>query len=78
MTDCGRRKVRMGKSILVIDTPECCDKCPLFSSAYTDMTCRGNGKGIDYPYPDDKVQEWCPLIEILKSDSIIVEELRQD
>ena len=42
------------------------------------MTCRGNGKGIDYPYPDDKVQEWCPLIEILKSDSIIVEELRQD
>ena len=51
----------MSKSILVMDTPECCDKCPLFSNVYTDMTCRGNGRTIDYPFPDDKIQNWCPL-----------------
>ena len=54
----------MSKAILIIDKPESCHKCPLFSSPYSDMTCRGNGKTIDYPYPDDKVQEWCPLKEI--------------
>ena len=51
----------MGKSILVIDTPECCAKCRMFSDVYTDMTCRGNGRTIDYPYPDNKIQDWCPL-----------------
>lgn len=51
----------MGKSILVMDTPECCAKCRMFSDVYTDMTCRGNGRTIDYPYPDNKIQDWCPL-----------------
>lgn len=34
----------MSKLILTIDTPDSCHKCPLFSDAYTDMTCRGNGQ----------------------------------
>lgn len=51
----------MEKSILVIDTPESCAKCRMFSDVYTDMTCRGNGRTIDYPYPDNKIQDWCPL-----------------
>ena len=51
----------MSKAILVMDMPESCDKCPLFSGFYTDMTCRANGYGIDYPYPDKDRQDWCPL-----------------
>lgn len=59
----------MSKSILTIDTPDSCHKCPLFSDAYTDMTCRGNGRCIDYPYPRDKVQDWCPLKEMEHEDA---------
>lgn len=51
----------MNKAILVIDMPESCDKCPLFHSFYTDMTCGANNCGIDYPYPKDFRQDWCPL-----------------
>lgn len=51
----------MGKSILVIDTPKSCSKCPIFQNIYNDMVCLGNHKTIDYPYPDNKVQDWCPL-----------------
>ena len=51
----------MSKSILVIDTPQNCSKCPLFFDAYTDMVCNANNRTIDYPYPDNKVQDWCPL-----------------
>ena len=50
------------KAILVMEMPKSCDKCPLFSGHYSDMACRGNGGTIDYPYPDDKVQDWCPLV----------------
>ena len=53
----------MSKAILVIDMPNSCDKCPLFNSYYSDMTCRANGNGINYPYPKEKRQEWCPLKE---------------
>ena len=49
------------KAILVMDMPSSCDKCPLFGSHYSDMTCRLNGYGIDYPYPENFRQEWCPL-----------------
>jgi hypothetical protein len=49
------------KAILVLEMPSSCDKCPLFGSHYSDMTCRGNGYGIDYPYPENFRQEWCPL-----------------
>ena len=49
------------KAILVIDMPSSCDECPLFCSHYSDMTCRASGYGIDYPYPENFRQEWCPL-----------------
>lgn len=45
----------MSKSILVIDTPNNCNECPMFSSIYADMTCRGNRRTIDYPFPDNKI-----------------------
>lgn len=51
----------MNKAILVIDMPESCDKCPLFHGFYTDMTCGANNYGINYPYPKDFRQDWCPL-----------------
>ena len=51
----------MNKAILVIDIPESCDKCPLFHGFYTDMTCGANNYGINYPYPKDFRQDWCPL-----------------
>lgn len=51
----------MNKAILVIDMPESCEKCPLFHGFYTDMTCGANNYGIDYPYPKDFRQDWCPL-----------------
>lgn len=54
----------MSKSILAIDTPESCAKCPLFSNVYTDMTCRVNRRTIDYPFPDNRVSDWCPLKKI--------------
>lgn len=50
------------KAILVLnDMPSSCDKCPLFGSHYSDMTCRGNGRSINYPYPKEVRQDWCPL-----------------
>ena len=51
----------MDKAILVIDMPKSCDKCPLFHGFYTDMTCGANNYGINYPYPKDFRQDWCPL-----------------
>ena len=50
------------KAILVLEMPSSCDKCPLFGSHYSDMTCRANGRGINYPYPKEVRQDWCPLI----------------
>jgi hypothetical protein len=52
----------MRKAILVIDMPESCSKCPLFNGYYADMSCGGlNNRGINYPYPEDFKQDWCPL-----------------
>lgn len=51
----------MNKAILIIDMPSCCDECPLFHGFYTDMTCGANNYGINYPYPKDFRQDWCPL-----------------
>lgn len=51
----------MSKSILVIDTPECCGKCPCFLEVATDC-CGVNGKDIDsHGKPD-----WCPLRDLPK------------
>ena len=54
----------MNKAILVIDMPDSCDKCPLFHGFYTDMTCGANHYGINYPYPKDFRQDWCPLKQL--------------
>lgn len=55
----------MSKAILVIDMPNSCDKCPLFCGHYSDIYCKGlNNRGINYPYPKDFRQEWCPLQEL--------------
>ena len=56
----------MSKSILVVDKQKCCSKCPLFFNVYTDMICKDNGRTIDYPFPDYKVQDWCPLKDVPK------------
>lgn len=55
----------MSKSVLVIDTPKSCAECPLFFDHYSDMNCRGtkNYRTINYPYPKDFRQDWCPLKE---------------
>lgn len=49
----------MSKSILVIDTPECCGKCPCFLEVATDC-CGVNGKDIDSSGKPD----WCPLQDV--------------
>lgn len=55
----------MNKAILVIDMPNSCDKCPLFGNHYSDLCCKAlNNRGINYPYPKDFKQDWCPLREI--------------
>lgn len=46
----------MSKSILVIDTPESCGKCPCFLEVATDC-CGVNGKDID----SHRKPDWCPL-----------------
>ena len=52
----------MSKAILVIDMPDSCSECPFFLDYYRDMCCRANrNQGIDYPYPKDFRQKWCPL-----------------
>ena len=51
----------MSKAIVILDMRESCAKCQLFSGIYNDMTCRANLRSIDYPYPDQKRQDWCPL-----------------
>lgn len=49
----------MSKSILVIDTPENCGKCPCFLEVSTDC-CGVNRKDIDgHSKPD-----WCPLRDL--------------
>lgn len=52
----------MSKAILILDMPDNCEECPLFHNHYSDMCCGGlNNRTIDYPYPKDFRQEWCPL-----------------
>ena len=66
------------KAILVIEMPSSCDKCPLFGSHYSDMTCRGNGRGINYPYPKEVRQDWCPLKPMPKKKPTIGKESEND
>ena len=54
----------MSKAVLVMDMPSSCDECPLFGSHYSDMTCKANGRSINYTYPKDERQDYCPLREL--------------
>lgn len=56
----------MSKAIVILDKmPESCDQCPLFNRFYSDMSCGAmQNRGINYPYPDDHRQSWCPLKEV--------------
>lgn len=58
------------KAVLVIDMPDSCSKCPLFGDYYADMCCKGmNNKGINYPYPENFRQDWCPLKPLPEEDN---------
>jgi hypothetical protein len=67
----------MSKAILILDKmPGSCDACPLFKGYYADMSCSGlNNRGIDYPYPKEHRQTWCPLKEVDEKDINKAEEL---
>ena len=55
----------MSKAVLVMDMPSSCDKCPCFCGHYSDMCCMAlNNRTINYPYPKDFRQRWCPLKEL--------------
>ena len=66
----------MSKAILVMNMPDSCDSCPLFGNHYSDLCCRAlNNRGINYPYPKDFRQEWCPLRKVAeKKERDIVKE----
>lgn len=55
----------MSKSILVIDTPECCDYCPvgrIFGMA-GQVECM-EGKGIRVNNNGRTIPDWCPLLDL--------------
>lgn len=59
----------MSKVILILEKPNSCDECPLFRNHYSDMCCGAlNNRGINYPYPKDFRQDWCPLQEPPKKE----------
>ena len=67
----------MNKAILIIDMPDSCDSCPLFGNHYSDLCCKAlNNRSIDYPYPKEFKQEWCPLSVVPKKKAI--SQLTQD
>ena len=62
----------MSKSMLVIDTPKCCEECPLemdVSGKYGANICRGREK---YSYnPDSKNKpDWCPLKDVPEKEDL--------
>lgn len=59
----------MSKAVFVLDMPDSCVECPLFSNHYNDMYCRAmKYRTIDYPYPKDFKQDWCPLKVLPEKD----------
>ena len=60
----------MSKAVLVIDMPESCRDCSCFSNHYSDMCCKGAGnRTINYPFPVDFRQDWCPLKPLPEKDN---------
>lgn len=52
----------MGKSILILDTPECCGECPFMDGGCIDEYCSAHGEDcIDIPDIMGGKPEWCPL-----------------
>lgn len=54
----------MANGYVEVEIPESCKKCPFFLNLYNDMTCRAARRTIDYPYPADIRQKWCPIREL--------------
>lgn len=59
----------MSKAILIIDMPESCRHCPYFMNRYNDMYCVAEGRTINYPFPVDFKQDWCPLKSLPEEDN---------
>ena len=60
----------MSKAVLVMDMPNSCKECFLFGDHYSDMCCKGmHNRTINYPYPKDFKQDWCPLNPLPKEDN---------
>lgn len=65
----------MSKSILVIDTPECCDYCPvgrIFGMA-GQVECM-EGKDVRVNNNGRTIPDWCPLLDLperMKYNNII-------
>ena len=52
----------MGKSILILDTPERCGDCPFMDGGCIDEYCSAHGGDcIDIPDVTGGKPEWCPL-----------------
>lgn len=55
----------MGKSMLIIDTPEKCVDCPVHQSTEWASWCGFiNSKELDYRDTFITRPDWCPLVEV--------------
>ena len=62
----------MSKVFLIIDMPDSCYNCPLFGDHYSDLCCKGlDNRSINYPYPKNFRQDWCPLKELSELKGVI-------
>ena len=59
----------MSKAVLIIDMPDSCRDCDCFSNHYSDMYCIASQRTIDYPFPVDFRQKWCPLKPLPEEDN---------
>lgn len=64
----------MSKSVLIIDTPKNCDKCPLcyhehsmdyLSKPKTSTYCIANGDNMCKEIDAETKPDWCPLISFI-------------
>lgn len=55
----------MSKSVLIIDTPECCSNCSLMTDSYDNGYCSAHDDDyIDIPDITGGKPDWCPLREL--------------
>ena len=60
----------MSKVVLVMDMPKSCHDCCCFWAGYRDMCCQAmDNRVIDYPYPREFRQDWCPLKQLPEEDN---------